>query len=112
MRRCARKDSNLRLTVRSQPRPAPIDLRRAPRPAVERIFLVGSEVQSAGTTANPPVVVVGEVVNIGADSAIVQAAVRELCGTYLALSAKLGLSQELGKESDLTVATLLDNLFV
>jgi hypothetical protein len=51
--------------------------------------------QSAGTAANRPVVVVREVVNIGADSAIVHTAVRELFGTYLALSAELGLSQEL-----------------
>jgi hypothetical protein len=42
-----------------------------------------------------PVVTVQEVVNVGADSALVQAAVRALCGTYLALSAVLGLSQDL-----------------
>jgi hypothetical protein len=86
MRRCARQDSNLRPSVRTQPRSAPIDLRRAPRPAVKRIFLVRSEVQSAGTAANPPVVVVREIVNIGADSAIVQAGVRELGGTYFSSS--------------------------
>jgi hypothetical protein len=130
-RRCARQDSNLRPSVRSQPRSAPIDLRRAPRPSVKRIFLVRSEVQSAGTAANPPVVVVRELVNIGADSAIVQAGVQELGGTYFSSSTlffllmaprhqdtlpskfrRLNLRYSLCEDSDLTVIALLDNFFV
>ena len=131
MRRCARQDSNLRPSVRSQPRSAPIDLSRAPRPAVKRIFLLRSEVQSAGTAANPPVVVVRELVNIGADSAIVQAGVRELGGTYFSSSTlffllmaprhqdtlpskfrKLTIQNSLRKEGDLTGVSPLDNFFV